>query len=214
MAGPGLGMGVGSGAGWPNRNPWPMVAPAATASRACLMVSMPSATTTASVRSAWARTTFTMWAASVVVRPWSRRMSSLIRSGRTNGSTARVAGAAPTSSRATPQPAWRAWATVASSRAGSPLRARSVTSTTTRSRPRPSSMAALRSSGQATPSETGSALTNRVSGGPSPPRTASVKAAARQAQSSSATRPARQAAPNRAAGVSRAEASGPRASAS
>jgi hypothetical protein len=142
-----------------------MVAPAATASRACLMVSMPSATTTASVRSAWARAALTMWAASVVVRPGSRRMSSLIRSGRTNGSTARVAGAAPTSSRATP-------------------------------------------------SETGSALTNRVSGGPSPPRTASVKAAARQAQSSSATRPARQAAPNRAAGVSRAEASGPRASAS
>ena len=97
-------------------------------------------------------------------------MSSLIRSGRTNGSTARVAGAAPTSSRATPQPARRAWATVASSRAGSPTRARSVTSTTTRSRPLARSMAALRSSGQATPNETGSALTNRVSGGPSPPR--------------------------------------------
>jgi hypothetical protein len=113
-----------------------------------------------------------------------------------------------------PQPAWRAWATVASSRAGSPARARSVTSTTTRSRPLPSSMAALRSSGQATPSETGSALTNRVSGGPSPPRMAPVKAAARQAQSSSATRPARQAAPNRAAGVSRDEPIGPLASAS
>ena len=184
-------MADGSGAGWPNRNPWPMVAPAATASRACLMVSMPSAMTTASVRSAWARTVLTMWAASAVVRPWSSRMSSLIRSGRTKGSTARLAGAAPTSSRATPQPAWRAWATVASSRAGSPATARSVTSTTTRRLARPSSMAGRRSSGQATPSDTGSALTNRVRGGPSPPRTAPVKAAARQAQSSSATRPAR-----------------------
>jgi hypothetical protein len=45
-----------------------------------------------------------------------------------------------------------------------------------------------REHGQAGP---GSALTNRVRGGPSPQRTASVKAAARQAQSSSATRPAR-----------------------
>jgi len=72
-----------------------------------------------------ARTVLTMWAASAVVRPWSRRMSSLIRSGRTKGSTARLAGAAPTSSRATPQPARRAWATVASSRAGSPATARS-----------------------------------------------------------------------------------------
>ena len=207
-------MADGSGAGWPNRNPWPMVAPAAAASRACLIVSMPSAMTTASVRSAWARTVLTMWAASAVVRPWSRRMSSLIRSGRTNGSTARLAGAAPTSSRATPQPALRAWATVASSRAGSPATARSVTSTTTRSRPLASSTAGRRSSGQATPRETGSALTNRVNGGPSPQRAASANAAARQAQSSSATRPARQAAPNRAAGVSRAEASGPRASAS
>ena len=118
-------MADGSGAGWPNRNPWPMVAPAATASRACLMVSMPSAMTTASVRSAWARTVLTMWAAST------RRLL------------------------------------------------------------RPSSMAGRRSSGQATPRETSSALTNRVRGGPSPPRTASVKAPARQAQSSSATRPAR-----------------------
>jgi hypothetical protein len=60
-----------------------------------LMVSMPSARTTASVRSAWARTLLTMWAASAVVRPRSSRMSSLIGSGRTNGSTARLAGAAP-----------------------------------------------------------------------------------------------------------------------
>ena len=66
---PGGGMAEGSGAGWPNRNPWPTVAPAATASRACLMVSMPSAMTTASVRSAWARTVLMMWAASAVVRP-------------------------------------------------------------------------------------------------------------------------------------------------
>jgi hypothetical protein len=191
-----------------------MVAPAAAASRACLIVSMPSAMTTASVRSAWARTVLTMWAASAVVRPWSRRMSSLIRSGRTNGSTARLAGAAPTSSRATPQPALRAWATVASSRAGSPATARSVTSTTTRRRPSAESMADLRSSGQATPRVTGSALTNRVRGGTSPPRTASVKAAARQTQSSSATLPARQAAPNRAAGDSRADPIGPLARAS
>ena len=63
-------------------------------------------------------------------------------------------------------------------------------------------MADLRSSGQATPRVTGSALTNRVSGGSSPERLAAVKAAARQTQSSSATLPTRQAAPNRAAGDS------------
>jgi predicted transcriptional regulator len=70
-----------------------------------------------------ARTALTIRATSAVVRPWTSRRSSLITSGRTKGITARLAGSAPTSSRATPQPTSRAPATAPSRAAGSRARA-------------------------------------------------------------------------------------------
>ena len=66
-----------------------------------------------------ARTALTIRATSAVVRPWISRRSSLITSGWTNGITAKLAGSAPTSSRATPQPTARARATAPSRPAGS-----------------------------------------------------------------------------------------------
>ena len=166
-----------------------MVAPKVRAISAWRRVSMPSARMRAPVSSAWARTALTILATSAVVRPWTSRRSSLITSGRTKGITARLAGSAPTSSRATPQPTARARATAPSRPAGSRATTRSVTSMTTRSRRSATSTTGHRSSGQATPSEAGSQLTNSRRAGSSSALAAAWNAAARQTQSSSATRP-------------------------
>ena len=100
----GAGRSDGSAPGRPYSQPWPTVAPSARAVSVWSGVSMPSARIVAPVRSACAATALTMLATSVVVRPWISRRSSLITSGLTNGITARLAGSAPTSSSAMPQP--------------------------------------------------------------------------------------------------------------
>ena len=146
-------------------------------------------------------------------RSWVSRRSSLTTSGRSSGMNASEAVSAPTSSSATPQPRSRTRWTVRSSSAGRSASARSVISTTTRSRAGALSAIASRSSSGAESSTSGSTLTKRPSGATRWCSTAPRKAAARQASSSSASSPASRAAPKSANGLCRGP-SGPRASAS
>lgn len=113
-----------------------------------------------------------------------------------------------------PQPISRARSTAASSPAGSVTRARSLTSTKTRSIASARATSVTRSAGHSAPGDSGSVLTKTDSdGGRSASRTAR-RAVARQTQSSSAVRPRAAAAANNAAGLSRSLPAGPRASAS
>ena len=150
----------------------------------------------------------------VVDRLAARSMSSLTTSGRTKGSRASERQSAPRSSRAIPQSRPRSSSVARSISAGRSTRPRSVSSCTTLS----SSLARCRSGacagGQRLANTSGSALMNRAAGGRSPPSIAPAKAAARQAQSSSSRRPSPRPAAKRAAGLSRADPRGPRASAS
>ena len=96
----------------------------------CRSVSMPSATTTAPVRSAWALTASTTAATARLGRSWIRCMSSLMMSGRSNAKNVRDWSSAPTSSSAIRQPIARTSRAARSSSAGRDTNDRSVTSRT------------------------------------------------------------------------------------
>ncbi|OIQ70019.1 hypothetical protein GALL_483740 [mine drainage metagenome] len=164
--------------------------------------------------SVWASTLIVIADASCGLRCLSSRRSSLMTSAPMTGMTAIESRLEPTSSSATPQPEALARSTTASSPAGSVARARSLTSTKTRSIDSARVTTARRSGGHATANASGSTLRNSDSDGGSPAPTNASNAAARHTQSSSATRPARRAAANSAAGSASAVPRGPRASAS
>jgi len=203
----------GRGAGRPNSQPWPRRAPIITASWAWSSVSMPSASTRAPLRSACALTAVMMSATSMLVLAWTRRRSSLMTSGCSNGSNARLAGSAPTSSSATRQPRARTPAAARRSPAGSAVRSRSVISMMIE-RSAAARRIAVASAGGGALTAGGSTLMNnsRVAG--SRAVRAPRNAANRHAQSSSTSTPWSRAAANRASGVCRGLSRGPRASAS
>jgi len=131
---------------------------------------------------------------------WVRLRSSLMISGRRNGSSARLAGAAPTSSRAIRHPWARARSTARSSPATSPVRSRSVSSITTDSPPAADRAAAAPGGGGAL-SAAASTLTNSSSVEGRWALTAPSNAAIRHAQSNSPNVPWARAAANNASGV-------------
>lgn len=144
-------------------------------------------------------------------RRWTRRRSSLTTSGRRNGMRASESGSAPTSSRAIPTPAARTRSANASRRAGLRVRARSVSSTTTRM-PRRSAPAST--AGGAAGIAAGSTLTKSPKGARRPASTADSTARVRHSSSSSSRRPASRAVSNSSCGIRNGPSTGPRASAS
>src|SRR3712207_2044542 len=148
---------TGPGPGRPKSQPWPSVAPSARAMARWASSSMPSASTTAPVRSACALTAFMISAIAGPGRSCTSRRSSLTTSGRSSGMNASDIASAPTSSTATPQPTERTRSTVRSSSAGRVASARSVISRTTRSPPGAArAMSSRSSSGARSSTYTGS----------------------------------------------------------
>jgi hypothetical protein len=200
-------------AGRPNSQPCPSRAPSARAMARCRSSSMPSASTAAPLRSAYALTAFMISAMAGPGRCCTSRRSSLMTSGRSSGMKARDRSSAPMSSSAIFQPSERTRSTVRRSSAGRAASARSVISRTTWMRSDEPCAMASRSSSGATSSTSGSTLTNTDNGATTSCSTAARSAARRHSSSSSPRRPTRRAAANSRSGRSSGPC-GPRARAS
>jgi len=141
-------------------------------------------------------------------------ISSLTSSGARNGSSASDAGSVPTSSIASSVPFARMLAVAASRLAGALAVARSVISCTIVRREHAMSIRSLNHPGCGRASEAGSTLIKIARLWWTSAASAARSAEPRQTQSNSVLRPAAEAAPNRAPGLSRALSAGPRDSAS